>query len=198
MKWLLIVFIKLLNPNIRFIVGILRFVAIYVIHKASFRPDSDKRQLSFVQTQILSSRFRRKTAPFVHTQRKDSFPLSRLRQKTASFHPDSRRKTTYFCPDWDERQLSFVQTQTKDSFRLSRLRRKTTSFHPDSDQRQTQTKDSFRKIKTGSHGVNRKVWWVWWWFSRHMPIDKWFWLFRRHICLYRSDSDYLEGMYACM
>ena len=61
---------KILSPNIRYIIAILRFVALY---KASFRPDSDKRQLHFVQTQILSSRFRRFIKlPFVHTQTKDS------------------------------------------------------------------------------------------------------------------------------
>ena len=64
------VWTKILSPNIRYIVAILRFVALY---KASFRPDSDKRQLHFVQTQILSSRFRRFIKlPFVHTQTKDS------------------------------------------------------------------------------------------------------------------------------
>ena len=63
---------KIFSPNIRYVVVILRFVKIYALYKASFRPDSDKRQLPFVQTQILSSRFRHKTAPFVHTQTKDS------------------------------------------------------------------------------------------------------------------------------
>ena len=129
-----------LNPNIRYFVVILRFVAIYVLYKASFRWDSDKRQLSFVQTQtkdnFFSSRLRRKTAafcqdsdkrqlPFIKTQTKDSFLTSRLRRKTSSF-----------CSDTDERQLPFVKTQTKDNFFLSRLRRKTGSLPPNSANRQ--------------------------------------------------------------
>ena len=53
---------------------------------ASFRPISDKRQLPFFKTQTLSSRFRHKTFPFVHTWQ---VPSSRLTRKTASFRPDS-------------------------------------------------------------------------------------------------------------
>ena len=131
----------ILSPNIRYFVAILRFVAIYALYKASFRPDSDKIQLSFVQTQtkdsFLSSRLNERQLPFIQTQMKDSFLSSRLRRKTISFRPDS-----------DERQLPFIKTQTKDNFFSSRLRRKTASFCQDSDVRQllfvqTQTKHSF-------------------------------------------------------
>ena len=113
---------KILSSNIRYFVAILKFVAIYAFYKASFCPDSDERELPFIQTQILSSRFRRKTAPFLHTQTKDSVLSSRLRRKIASFRPDS-----------GERQLPFIQTHILSS----RFRHKTAPFV------HTQMQDSF-------------------------------------------------------
>ena len=80
---------KIFSPNIRYVVVILRFVKIYALYKASFRPDSDKRQHYFVQTKDNSFRpySDKRQLPFVHTQTKDNFLSSRLRQKTASLRP---------------------------------------------------------------------------------------------------------------
>ena len=94
---------KILSPNIRYFVAILRFVTIYPLFKGSFRPDSDKRQLSFVSSGLRQRQLSfspdsdERQLPFVQTQMKDSFLLSRLRWKTASLRPD-----------WDKRRLPFA------------------------------------------------------------------------------------------
>ena len=87
---------KMLSPNKRYFVAILRFVAIYAFYiklllsfkckTASFCPDSDKR----VKRKIASFRpdLDERQLPFVQAQTKDNFFSSRLRRKTASFRQD--------------------------------------------------------------------------------------------------------------
>ena len=95
---------KILSPNTRYFVAILRFVTIYAFFKL---------KVPFVQTQtkdsFLTFRLRRKTTPFVHTQTKDNFPSSILREKTTSFRPDSEH--------------SFVWTQTTKCSFASKVKR---------------------------------------------------------------------------